>query len=287
MYAKTRPRRAALGLSIVEMMLVMTLTAIIFFITQALLARTIESYWKVNANADAEQQIYKAQNFLERDLASAAYETEPSRATIAVRKTPSELVHLSGSDGDVLWFLSAVDPISGKIQRDIDGNPLWQRNILYYCVTPNNLSSLDYLGTGCDSGGYESGCPYKVLIRKEIDFGDPTTPTANPEPLMTFDQVIPYLDRPDGVNTVGMTRPEVAVRPVAGNMLSFRCELIPATKGIAVDLRATGIERARREGRIDSRDLSIDPATQQTLVTYFPPNRQAQRSTTVDSEELL
>jgi hypothetical protein len=267
-------------MSLIEAMLVMAITSIIFAITQLLLARTIESWWKVNANSDAQQQIYKAQNFLERDLASAAYETEAGRETIRIAKAPPELVHLTGSDGDVLWFLSAVDPVSGDFVRK-DGEPFWQRNILYYCVTPTSLNTFDYLGAGTSVGGYESACPFKVLVRKEIDFGDPTTsdPNSVKEPLLSYSDLTAYLDRPDGYSTSSMVKPGVSVRPISGNILTFRADFVPSTKGVSIDLRATAIDRAKREGRIDTRDLSEDPATQQVRLTLFPPNHQGSSST--------
>jgi hypothetical protein len=271
-----RPR----GLTLIETMLVFTITAIIFTITQLLLARTIETWWKVNANADAQQQLYKAETFLERDLAAAAFETEAGRETIRIVKAPAELINLIGADGDVLWFLSAINPLSGDFIRK-DGEPFWQRNIIYYCVTPTSLSTFDYTAAGAGVGGYESACPFKVLIRKEVDFGNPTTAdtTSEAEPLLSYSDLVTYLDRPNGYDTSTMVRPNVTVRPISGNMLSFRANLVPSTRGVEVDLRATAIERARREGGIDERDLSSDPATRQIRLTLFPPNRQGSGTT--------
>ena len=250
-------RKRPAGLTIVEMMLVMTITALVFAVTQALLARTIDMWWKVNANADAQQQLYKAQNFLERDLAGAAYETEVGRETVRIEKIPAELINLIGSDGDVLWFLTAVDPVSGQFVRR-DGRPFWQRNILYYAVTPTSLDTFDFSGGGMSAGGYESACPFKVLVRKEIDFGDPTDPDSpDPEPLLGYSDVAGFLNRPDGYSTASMG-----------------ADLVPSTRGVSIDLRATAVQRAKREKPIGDRDLSNDPATQQLLLTLFPPNRQ-------------
>ena len=267
-------RKRPSGLTIVEMMLVMTITALVFAVTQALLARTIDMWWKVNANADAQQQLYKAQNFLERDLAGAAYETEAGRETVRIEKIPAELINLIGSDGDVLWFLSAVDPVSGQFVRK-DGRPFWQRNILYYAVTPTSLDTFDFTGGGMSAGGYESACPFKVLVRKEIDFGDPTDPdSTDPEPLLGYSDVAGFLNRPDGYSTASMGGANTSVRPISGNILTFRADLVPSTRGVSIDLRATAVQRAKREKPIGDRDLSNDPATQQLLLTLFPPNRQ-------------
>ncbi|MCA9776021.1 MAG: hypothetical protein KC800_04865 [Candidatus Eremiobacteraeota bacterium] len=277
-------RKGLRGLTIVEMMLVMTITALVFAVTQALLARTIDMWWKVNANADAQQQIYKAQNFLERDLAGAAYETEAGRETIRIEKTPAELINLIGSDGDVLWFLSAVDPVSGNFVRK-DGKPFWQRNILYYAVTPTSLETFDFSGAGMSVGGYESACPFKVLIRKEIDFGDPTDPdSTDPEPLLSYSDLTGFLNRPVGYSTAAMGTVSSSVRPISGNILTFRADLVPSTRGVNIDLRATAVNRAKREKPIGDRDLSGDAATQQLILTLFPPNRQGSEST--ESEDL-
>lgn len=256
----------------------MTITALIFAVTQALLVRTIDTWWKVNANADAQQQLYKAQSFLERDLAGAAYETEDGRETIRIEKAPAELVHLTGADGDVLWFLSAVDPVSGNFVRR-EGKPHWQRNILYYAVTPTSLETFGFTGAGFNQGDYESACPFKVLIRKEIDFGEVTDPDSDPEPLISYSDLLAFLDRPAGYDVSGMIQPNVEVRPVSGNILTFRATLEPATRGVVLDLRATAIDRARREKPIGDRDLSGDAATQQLLLTLYPPNRQGKEPT--------
>jgi hypothetical protein len=261
----------------------MVVITIIFAITQALLTRTIDNWWRVNANADAQQQLYKAQTVLERDLAAAAYERENGRETFTIHKLPPELESLdgAGADGDAFWFLSAIDPVTGRFMRTEDGEPFWQRNVLYYLVTPSAVETLGFEGTGLDLHGYESACPYKILIRKEIDFGTPTDPTdqATSEPLMTYFQIAPLLTRPVGYDLSGMSGPNVSVQPVAANILSFRVDPVNSIGGFEVDLRATAIDRAKREGRIGSRDLANDPATQQLRLTLFPPNRQGSGST--------
>ena len=266
-------------------MLALTITAIIFVVTQAILARIIDSWWKVNASADAQQQLYKAQAFLERDLSTAAYERESGRETLGINKSPSDMNHLSGADGDVLWFLSAIDPISGDFQRLNTGQPFWQRNILYYCVTPSDASLTDFgfSGAGLDVAGYESACPFKVLIRKEIDSENPTTAGGAPEDienLMTYDDIAPLLDRPNGYSVAGMASPQVSVRPISGNILTFRADFANDIRGVHIDIRSTGTDRARLEGSIGSRDLSTNPATQGLRITVFPPNRQGDASTT-------
>lgn len=274
----TRPRASVRGLSLMELMIVMALTGVIFGITQMILVRTIDTWWRVNANQESEQQLYRAQSHLERDLRAASFDLEPDQATVGVQKAPAELKTLAGADGDVLWFLSAIDPLSGTFVRKADGTPFWQRNVIYYAVTPNGLSHLGYSGAGRDVGGYEVACPFKMLVRKEIDSGPPTSPSdadpnASIEKLMPFSEVAAHLNRPTGYSCAGMTAANASVKPVSAHVLTFRADLAPTLRGISVDVRCTAIDRARREGNISDRDLSEQPATTQLQFVLLPPNR--------------
>ncbi len=266
------------GLSLLELVLVMGMTMLLFGITHLILTRTIDTWWRVNSKHDSEQQLYRAQQSLERDLRAAAFELQPDRATIEIAKAPGIPANdLSGADGDVLWFLSAIDPMTGEFRRHPDGTPFWQRNIVYYLVTPKNLAQhFDYQATGFDVGGYEVACPFKLLVRMEIDSGVPTSPTdpSSAEKLMDFGEVSSYLDkRPDGYDCAGMAPIGCSIKPVAANLLSFRVELNSSLQGVSLDLRATSIDRARREGGIASRDLSQQPVTTQLQFLVLPPNR--------------
>lgn len=258
-----------------ELLLVLVLTGIIFGITQVILVRVIDSWWRVNANQESEQQLYRAQSNLERDLRAASFELEPDRATVAVQKAPSQLNNLAGADGDVLWFLSAIDPLSGNFIRKDDGTPFWQRNVVYYAVTPLGLADMGYLGSGQAVNGYEVACPFKLLIRKEIDSGDPTTAdtSSSIERLMTYAELAGHLNRPNGFSCAGMGAGNASVKAVSANILTFQCDLDPELRGISVDLRCTATDRARREGGISDRDLSAEPFTTQLAFTLLPPNR--------------
>ena len=189
---------------------------------------------------------------------------------------------LAGADGDVFWFLSAVDPNTGNLVRKPNGEPFWQRNIVYFCVTPQNLGQFGFSGSGLDVGGYESACPYKVLLRYEIDSNAPTSAdplTSEEEPLMTFDQLLPLLGRPDGYDTSGLAAPNIAVRPISGNIVTFRADYQDSISGVKFDIRASAVNRARREGGFGSIDLANHGATQQLELNLFPPNRQGSSRT--------
>lgn len=268
-----KPRRPT-GLTLVELLLVMVLTGVIFGLTQLVMLRTIDTWWKVNANHDSEQQLYRARSFLERDLKASAFEREAERATVNVEKAPEALRTLLGADGDVLWFLSAIDPASGNFVRKEDGSPFWQRNVVYYAVNPLGLDRMGYLGPGLAVGGYEVACPYKILIRKEIDSGSTTTPESPPsdeETLMSYSQLVEHIDRPTEYSCSGMTTTNSTVQPVAAHVLTFRAALREELRGVSVDVRCTAIDRARREGGISDRDLSEHPVTSRLEFVVLPP----------------
>lgn len=265
------------GLTLLELVLVMGMTTLLFVITHLILSQTIDTWWRVNSNQDADQQLYKARQSLDRDLRGAAFELQPDRATIGLATAPLIGGGLAGSDGDVLWFLSAVDPATGKFCRHPDGTPFWQRNILYYLVTPTNLSQhFDFAGLGFNADGYEVGCPYKLLIRKEIDADIATTPSdpSSVEKLLAWNDIQPYLSRPDGYDCANMTAESASIhQPVAANLLTFRAALRQDISAVSLDLRASAVDRARREGGFGSRDLSENPVTTRLQLVIRPPNR--------------
>lgn len=278
-------KRTPFGLTLIELLIVMALTGILFGLTQLVLTRTIDTWWRVNAHEEAEQQLYKAQAHLERDLRSAAFETQAGRQTIAITQAPTALQGLVGSDGDVLWFLSAIDPGTGNFIRrkttdNLNGTPFWQRNILYYAAIPDGLSGLGFLGTGLNKDGYEVACPYKLLIRKEIDSGPPTTSSSDPNtstegllPYTGAESVSIHLKRPQGYDCTDVGSTNVTVMPIAAHMLSFRVKLIEATRSVQVDLASTGIDQAGREGPIGARDLTGEPSTRHLQFLVVPPNQ--------------
>ena len=267
------------GFSLPEVLLVMTITALILAITYAALRTVVATWWTVNANQGAEHQLYRGQSALHRDLEVAAFELQPGRATLATAKKPSQLVNLSGSDGDVFWMLSAIDPASGLLQRKADGSPFWQRNIVYYavCPEPASLTEMGFQGPGLDVDGYESACPYKILIRKEIDSGVPTVAggaESTEETLLSLTDISGYLERPVGYSCAAMNRPGVVAQPISARVLTFRVDLLAATRGVSVDLRCTALERADKEGLVGARDLSENPVTSVSQFMAFPPNLQ-------------
>lgn len=246
-------------MTIAELLIALSVVIIILGVTQLILWRANQTWRRISGDQSAGTQLQKAEGWLRRDLALAAYE--------GVRMAPG-LTNLSGSDGDALWFLSALDPVTGEFVRNSDGTPRWQRNILYYSVVPSNLANAEFQGPGIDIGGYEVSYPYKLLVRKQIDFNAPTT-NADTEELIT--NIAPYLERPNGL--VFPSNDAEKVTLVANHFLSFRATPNDALRSVAVVLQAAGLEEARREFPIGARSLLDVRFLMERRMEIFPENR--------------
>lgn len=183
-------------------------------------------------------------------------------------------ITLAGRDGDAVWFLSPLGPTSAAPERNTEGRPFWQRNILYYTVVPNNHDLLygQACAGGADGQGYESRCPHKVLIRKVIDNGPATNLSTAPETLIS--NISPYLTRPLGFDTSNMgAEPGLESAEIkAQSLLSFRVGLGTNPQWpneVLVELRSARIEEARRTVRLGSDPL--DSWVQQFSFSVFPP----------------
>ena len=67
-------------------------------------------------------------------------ELEETNLPVRVVDVPSSLG--GAPDGKAIWFLSARDPATGKFARGPEGEPFWQRNLLYYLVVPQQHLAL-------------------------------------------------------------------------------------------------------------------------------------------------
>lgn len=180
-----------------------------------------------------------------------------------------------GFDGDAFWCLSAIDPVSGEFARLPSGEPFWQKQILYYLVAPTDLNAQAgfAISGGADADGYEDRCPYKVLIRKVIDTGTPTTPASDPDDIeVLLSDPSPYLSRPTGVDVSAMSGEVglVSVEVISDKMLSFRA--IPQAPEVLFELRSVAIEEARASVRLGAQPLTEGPFVRSTDCAVFPQN---------------
>lgn len=253
--------RKAPGLALTELLIAVSILGTVLIITHLIFLRSKQLWSRLSGDQSAGAQLQKAESWLRRDLSLAAYDA------LRVAPGPSSLV---GRDGDAIWFLSAIDPLTGQFVRHDDGTPRWQRNILYYSVIPNGLE-VDFQGSGVDSGGYEASYPYKVLVRKQIDFHAPTLasdPTAVEE---LIPDITPYLERPSGL-TFSSNDAE-AVTLVANHLLGFQAVPDPGLRSVNLVLQAAALEEARAEFPIGSRSL-LDPRfLLERRMEMFPGNQ--------------
>ena len=136
------------GLSLLEAMLALGLFTLLGVIGAYALRGSVQIHTRVSTQQAAEQSINRAVSRLDRELlAASAFE-------IATAQVPDHLGG-GGSDGQAVWFLSDVDPLTGRSMRTVDGSPFWQKTILYYLVVPTNHDAL--CGYTCVGGVAPSG----------------------------------------------------------------------------------------------------------------------------------
>ena len=182
-------------------------------------------------------------------LQSATWKFERDLLNTAADRIRSKRVPFPGN-GDAIWLLSPLDPNEPdpqkeQFRRDLDGNPIWQRNILYYLIRPTNHDQI--AGRPCaidpDING-DAICPHKMLVRKVINRPE------SPEELLSASQIEQYLTAPNGFD-VSAFQGEPGLeeaRIIGANMLWF--EAVDHTQGQAlvdVDLRAVSLKEAIKQ----------------------------------------
>lgn len=265
-------RQSSRGFSVVELLIsfvvfsiAMAVLAVTFVASQRLLAETTGS-------SDASQQLRRAYLNLEREIRSSAFDR--------VRVQSGPAAPGPGFTGDVVWFLSAEDPLTGIRARGSNGRSLWQRNILYYTAIPTNHSALYGFNCagGANSEGYDVYCPHKVLIRKVIDHGPATTPTneSSEETLIDPADIGTYLSAPTGfaVPLSGAGTQQATV--VAPSLLTFRASKAPIVAAvdqeISFRLQATSLIDLGKSVAVGSTDLERAPQTESMDFSVFPEN---------------
>lgn len=228
----------------------------------------VAAWRKSSGLATARTQLEKAKSSLERELEHARFaESATGLSTAGAGGVPA---------GTAVWFLSAENPATGQVQRSASGRPLWQRNVLVYPAVPNNHNAT--FGSNCSggagTGGLDTQCPHKVLIRKVIDgpVDHPTEPGA--EGLMSYSQIGPYLTRPDGYSTQAMAG-EAGLEETSllcYSLLYFRLQRLSASKEFLIDCRTLDVASARREKAIGQTSLEGDRHSLQQIFAVYPKN---------------
>ena len=256
------------GFSLIELSLSIALLAVLMLVTSAALKNSQILWRQMVGSTDAEDQLRRVHAVIQRDM-------EMAGSQIGVTNVTASLGGGATADGSAFWCLSPLDS-SGRVARKYNGTPLYQRNVLYYLIVPNNHQQV--YGTTCAGGagpgGYDDRCPHKVLVRKVIDSGTVTTSTdeLTEETLMTPAQVAPYLTRPTGLSAANMNS-EVGVQSVSlvgRQLLWFKVDTTPAP--VQFEIRATNLLRANRTLRVGTVSLYNDPLTAELRLTLVPGN---------------
>ena len=253
-----RKSRRIPGYTVIELAIALGMFALILLFTTAILVTTKSAWVSSDSEETAATAIRRALTPLEDDFSMA------SAVHLGQTTVPPSLG--AGMDGDAIWFLSPIDPATGQFVQNDAGQPVWQRNILYYLAVPLNHSGCTGL-RGPD--GYDDGCPHKVLVRKVIN----NPGSDGGQNLLT--DVASYLTRPRAENDATATGPGLESSTVVGNrLLWFRVLPDPAGgDGVrVVDARAVALEAAQGVGRVASTGYAQSPYTHFTRLSLWARN---------------
>ncbi len=256
------------GFTLVELAVSLALFSILMVVAGTLFVKAV-GVWRGSERGDtAKRELTRARVALTRELAL----TDP--ATLARARVPPSLG--AGDDGEALWFLSPIDPVSGDmVHLSADAQPFWQRNVLFYLTVPLNHDALFHQSCAGAAGptGYETACPHKVLIRKVIDSGVPTDPADESTLETLIGDISPYLTRPVGYDATGLTEAGVEeVQIVANQLLSFESFPGAVPTELRLDLRAVAIGEAARTLAVGSVSLRDTDLTEIHQVSVFLKN---------------
>ena len=264
---KTRVSRA---FTLPEILIAMTVSSVLFLVGYLLLSLSSQSFVQISSQNDASLQTNRAMRHLQQDLIAAYY------PEILVEQVPGP----GGFQSDAICMLSpaADDNARGSVSLTESGTPFWQRNVIYYLISPQG----DTCSPSADDEGYDDVCHHKVLVRKVIDSGPPTLPlpdgnaTADKEQILS--SLAPYLTQPGAdfdtqamLGEPGVTAAEV----LAVDLLSMRIELspVPAAPGeVLVHLQAFQEDAGRKLVDLGTSHLRDHPKTVNQILSIFPRN---------------
>ena len=261
------------GMSLIELLLSISLFSIVAMLSFVLLRRGATLWRQLVEAESASLELAKAASRLRGDVVRTSINL-CSQTTV-----PASLA-AGAKDGSALWFLSALDPATGEMATQPDGTLYWQRNVLYYLVVPANHQSL--FGFDCQGGmgpnGFDDRCPHKMLIRKVIDSGPPTTPQGDPavDQETLISDISPYLTRPAGYDLSGMgAEPGMQqVELIAVRLLWFEVTLKAPNRPqeIDIDLGAVALKEAQAHLALGSVPLSTGRYTKHRVLSLMPMN---------------
>ena len=260
---KSRPYA---GFTVTELMVTVAVYSLMSVVLFGAMRFGINSWRSIDSRHEATNALYKAQVALKADLQAADTEF------MGVRP-------VGAGSGDAIWFLSAVDPNTDpktgqKFIFDTGGQPVWQRNIIYYLVRPSNHNDVSN-GSSCSSSASpdgDSNCPHKFLIRKVVD--GPDGPEG--ENLLTSGEVAAYLTAPTGYDFSAMTGEANLenMRLVTDDMLWFHVvNFVQGDPLLEIELAAVRTQEAHKNIRVGNGDMLGSRFTQGQTMFLEPRNK--------------
>lgn len=284
--------RSARGYSILELLLVCGLFSGFMLSVQMILSVGAATWDRDGASGDTLIELQKAKGALNRELRETRF--------CYVRTARSSRPTLRTEHGDVLWFLSAEDPETRQVTRDIDGSPFWRRNVLYYLTRASDHD--ETFGARCRG----QRCPHQVLVRRVMRNspypGSPDVPAEDPMPeeLMIRQDSI-FADgvaAPLGPGLSGIAGTAESTEVVAKGLLLFWTELEPTDpvegaeeegddlppedpydptepfyrEEIQITLRGFNLDKAGQKVELGRESLENSPFTQTMKFSVFSEN---------------
>jgi type II secretory pathway pseudopilin PulG len=254
------------GFSVGELMVsigVFSLLSVVLFGTMRF---GISSWRAIDSRHEATNALYKAQISLKRDLQAADTDF-------------MDVAQVGGGSGDAIWFLSATDPdadpkVDRKFVFDDAGDPVWQRNIIYYLVRPGSHNDVSN-GTTCNTGGNPDGdstCPHKFLIRKVVNGPD----GAEGEILIPASDIGAYLTVPSGYSFSAMTGEANLedVRLITDDMLWFNVvNFTPGDPLLEIEMAAVRVQEAHKNIAVGQASMLGTRFTQGQTMFLEPRNK--------------
>lgn len=263
------PRRRR-GATLTEVIITTGIFSLLVLALFAVMKYGIKSWRNIESKNTVQTQLRKVELFLLEDLKRASFDW------IRVKNMPPLWVAgsskaLTGVEahGPAVWFLSAMDQDATFFTRDAEGKPQWQRNVLYYVTKPTDAWHEKKYGftckqrTGATSDSYDTYCPHKWLIRKEI----------LQDTLLTSAEIPTYLTAPDGYDLMDQMSLEPNLKRVqmlADSLLVFRITL--KKPEVLVDLKAFRTLEAGDLLQIGTSSLDTNVFTVQYDARVVPNN---------------
>lgn len=255
--------RSGGGFSLPELLVVCAVFAGFLVMVFGLLQSGMGTWHQTSSSQDTHFQLNQASSRLMEELSLSSVEQMDIAA----------VPHLPGTEQRAIWFLSAIDPATGEFARTDEGEPLWQRNVIYYLAQATDHDTL--FGVKCDAA--DTRCPHKFLIRRVVDAGPATAPDSAPsseERLMTPAQVLGYLKQPTG-HGLSLARPTAEKDElIAQGLLDLQIVLGPDRWPDEVMITISGFsaQEAGKKFALGRQDLKDTSYTHTVVQSCFPGN---------------